>query len=214
MAVPIRIYSEAIERSLESVPGLEIVGSVVIADEIPDWVRRLAPNVVIMDLTAHLIPRLEIAAAVLRADCGVGVVGLLPVLRARHAELFLRSGISGLVDRNASTSELVHAVEEVVAGRCYLSRGYAGVLRTLYEGQGALSAMNARESLSVREQEVLRLLTRGFTSREMGDRLFISPRTVENHVAELYRKLRLHDSHQLSCEAYRDEEVEAPFGEE
>jgi two-component system response regulator NreC len=60
---------------------------------------------------------------------------------------------------------------------------------------------------------VLRLVTRGFTSREMGDRLFISSRTVENHVAELYRKLHLNDSRQLSCEAYLDEEDEPPFGE-
>jgi two-component system, NarL family, invasion response regulator UvrY len=213
MAVPTRIYSEAIERVLASVPGLEIIGSVVVADEIPDWVQRLAPDVLIMDLTAHLIPRLEIAATLLMTRCGVSVVGLLPVLRARHAELFLRSGISGLVDRNASTSELVHAIVEVAAGRCYLSRGYAGALRTLYAGQGAQSVVNARESLSVREAEVLRLVTRGFSSREMGDRLFISSRTVENHLAELYRKLRLNDSRQLSCEAYRDEEAELPFGE-
>jgi DNA-binding NarL/FixJ family response regulator len=213
MAVPTRIYSQAIERVLTSVPGFEIIGSVVVAQEIPDWVRRLAPHVLIMDLTAHLIPRLEIATAVLKIQCGVGVVGLLPVLRARHAELFLRSGISGLVDRYSDTTELVHAIVEVAAGRCYLSHGYVGALRTLYAGRGAPSASNARESLSVREEEVLRLVTRGFTSREMGDRLFISSRTVENHVAELYRKLHLNDSRQLSCEAYRDEEDEPPFGE-
>jgi two-component system invasion response regulator UvrY len=212
--VPIRIYSEAIERVLTSVPGIEIIGAVVATDEIPDWVRRLAPDVLLMDLTAQLIPRLEIAATVLKTQCGVSVVGLLPVLHARHAELFRRSGILGLVARNADTSELVHAIVEVAAGRCYLSRGYAGVLRTLFAGQGAPSVVNARESLSVREEEVLRLVTRGFTSRDMGDRLFISPRTVENHLAELYRKLDLHDSLQLSCDAYRDEEAEPPFGEE
>jgi two-component system invasion response regulator UvrY len=213
MAVPTRIYSEAIERVLASVPGFEIIGSVVVGQEIPDWVRRLAPHVLIMDLTAHLIPRLEIATTVLKCQCGVGVVGLLPVLRARHAELFLRSGISGLVDRNSDTTELVHAIAEVAAGRCYLSRGYVGALRALYADQAAPSAVNGRESLSAREEEVLRLVTRGFTSREMGDRLFISSRTVENHVAELYRKLHLNDSRQLSCEAYLDEEDEPPFGE-
>lgn len=214
MAVPTRIYSEAIERVLTSVPGLEIIGSAATAREILDSTPRLAPHVLLMDLTAQLIPRLEIAATVLRTQRGVSVVGLLPVLHARHAELLLRSGILGLVDRNADTSELVHAIVEVAAGRCYLSRGYAGALRTLYAAQGAQSIVNARESLSVREEEVLRLVTRGFASREMGDRLFISSRTVENHLAELYRKLGLHDSHQLSCDAYRDEEAEAPFGED
>jgi two-component system invasion response regulator UvrY len=214
MAVPTRIYSESIERVLTSVPGFEIIGSVVVADEIPDWVRRLAPDVLILDLTAHLIPRLEIAATLLRTRCEVGVVGLLPVLRARHAELFLRSGISGLVDKNASTSDLVRAIVEVAAGRPYLSHGYTGTLRTQFAGRGGRSAVNGRESLSVREEEVLRLVTRGYTSREMGDRLFISHRTVENHVAELYRKLHLNDSRQLSCEVYLAEEDELPLGEE
>ena len=213
VAVPTRIYSEAIERVLSSVPGLEIIGSVAAASDVLDRVRRLAPDILLMDFTAQLISRLEVAATVLRTELGVRVVGLLPVLRARHAELFLRSGISGLVDRNADTSECVRAIVEVAAGRYYLSRGYVGALRTLYLGQSAQSVVNGRESLSVREEEVLQLVTRGFSSREMGDRLFISPRTVENHLAELYRKLRLHDSLQLSCDAYRDEEAEPPFGE-
>jgi DNA-binding NarL/FixJ family response regulator len=167
-----------------------------------------------MDLTAQLIPRLEIAATVVKTHRGTGVVGILPVLRSRHAELFLRSGISGLLGRDAGAGEVVRAIVEVAAGRPYLSHSYAEALRTLYAGQGAPSMGNPRESLSAREEEVLHLVTRGFTSREMGDRLFISRRTVENHVAELYRKLGLHDSHQLSCAAYQDEEAEPPFGEE
>jgi DNA-binding NarL/FixJ family response regulator len=57
------------------------------------------------------------------------------------------------------------------------------------------------------------LVSRGFTSREVGERLFISPRTVENHVAEIYRKLELNDSRQLSCDVYRDEDLDLPFGE-
>ncbi len=214
VAAQIQIYSEAIERILTSVPGFEFVGSLATDAEILDAVQRMAPRVLILDLTAHLIPRLEIAATVSKTQCGVSVVGLLPVLRARHVELFRRSGISGLVDRNATTSEFVHAIVEVAAGRCYLSRGYAGPLRALYAGRGPEAIANTCESLSVREEEVLRLVIRGFTSRQMGDRLFISPRTVENHLAELYRKLNLHDSLQLSCEAYQDEEAELPFGEE
>jgi two-component system invasion response regulator UvrY len=214
MAVPTRMYAEALERILVSVPGFEVIGSVAVADEIPDQVRRLAPHVLIMDLTAHLIPRLGIASRLQSSQCRVSVLGLLPMLRARHAELFLRSGISGLLDRNADASEFVHAVVEVAAGRCYLSRGYVRSLRTQFAGQEAQSVANAREGLSRREEEVLRLITRGFTSREMGDRLFISARTVENHVAELYRKLGVNDSRQLSCETYRDEEAELPFGEE
>jgi DNA-binding NarL/FixJ family response regulator len=214
MAVPSRLYSEAIERFLTPTPGFEIIGSVTDPREILDSVRCLAPHVLFMDLTAQLIPRLEIATAVMRTHRGVNVVGMFPALHARHAELLLRSGVLGLLERDAGASEFVHAIVEVAAGRCYLSRGYSEALRAQYTGRGAQSVVDSRESLSTREEEVMHLIVRGFTSRNVGDRLFISPRTVENHVAELYRKLRLHDSHQLSCSVYRDEETEPPFGGE
>jgi DNA-binding NarL/FixJ family response regulator len=208
MAFPTRIYSEAIERVLTSVPGFEIVGAVAAAHQILDSVRCLSPHVLLMDLTAQLIPRLETAATVVKTQPGVRVVGILPVLRERHAELFLRSGISGLLGREAGASEVARAIVEVAAGRPYLSGSYGGALRVLFARQGVRSVVNSRD------EEVLRLVTRGFSSREVGKRLFISPRTVENHIAELYRKLHLHDNHQLSCEIYQDEETELAFGEE
>ena len=214
LAVPTRLYAEAIERVLGPVPGLEIVGSVASVGEIPEAVRLLAPQVLLLDLSSQLIPRLEIATTVMKTQRGVKVVGMLPALHARHAELFLRSGISGLLGRDAGASEVVRAIVEVAAGRSYLSRGYTASLRTLYAGRGAGPGANRGEGLSAREAEVLHLVSRGFTSREVGARLFISSRTVENHVAELYRKLHLKDSHQLSCDVYQDEESDLPFGEE
>jgi DNA-binding NarL/FixJ family response regulator len=214
MAFLTRIYSEAIERVLTSVPGFEIVGSVATAPEILVSVRRLSPHVLLMDLTAQLMPRLATAATVVKTQPGVGVVGILPALRERHAEMLLRSGISGLLGRDAGVSEVARAIVEVAAGRLYLSQCYGEALRVVFPRPGVRSVANSRDSLSAREEEVLHHVTRGFTSREIGNRLFISSRTVENHIAELYRKLHVRDNHQLSCEIYQDEEADLAFGEE
>lgn len=213
LAVLTRITAEAITQALAPCLELMIIGSAV-AGEVPESIRRLKPDVMIMDFTARLVPRLLIASGIAKTQNGVKVVGILPPIRARHMGLLLRSGILGLLDRNANASELIRAVGEAAAGRCYVSAGYGASMRAGFAGLGTRSFPKSPESLSEREEEVLNLITRGFTSREVGDRLFISPRTVENHIAELYRKLGLHNSHQLSCEVYQDEETEPPLGEE
>jgi DNA-binding NarL/FixJ family response regulator len=214
VCAPTRIYAEAIERSFALAAGFAVVGSVVVADEILDCAKRLSPDVLVMDLSVNLIPQLAIAMIVTKALAGTRVLGLLPVLQKRHAELFLRSGITGLLDRLADGQEFVHAVTEVAAGRRYVSRSHAETLRAVEADRGARPFLTARENLTAREEEVLNLVSRGCTSREIGSRLFISHRTVENHIAELYRKLHLHDSRQLSCDAYQDEEAEPSVGEE
>ncbi len=214
LAVPTRLYSEAIQAALSPVAGLEVVGRARTTAEITGSVERSSPDILLMDLTAELILRLELAATLMRTHPGLRVIGMLPVLRARHAELVLRVHLAGLLHPNAEADEFILAIAEVSAGRTYLSRGYADDLRKRFAGREPATDRRTRESLSEREAEVLHLVARGFTSREVGERLFISPRTVENHLAGLYRKLRLNDGHQLSCAVYQDEEAVPPYGED
>jgi DNA-binding NarL/FixJ family response regulator len=214
VCAPNRIYAKAIEQGFALAAGIAVVGSVAIADDVLDCARRLSPDVLVMDLSANLITRMATAMIVARALAGTRVLGLLPVLHKRHVELFLRSSITGLLDRLADTQELVQATMEVAAGRRYLSRSHAENLSAVEADKVARPFLATRESLTAREAEVLNLVSRGFTSREIGNRLFISHRTVENHTAELYRKLDLHDSRQLSCDAYQDEEAEPSVGAE
>jgi DNA-binding NarL/FixJ family response regulator len=151
LAVPTRLYSESLERALEAVPGLEIVGVVAEVRAVPDAVQRLDPDVLLLDFSSHLIPRLGIAARVMRGRPGVKVLGLLPVLHPRHARLFLHSGVSGLLGGDAGEAEVVRAIEEVAAGRPYLSRAYPEPLRALVANHWSAAGPQTREGLSERE---------------------------------------------------------------
>ena len=103
---------------------------------------------------------------------------------------------------DASMQDVLEVITRVAAGRCPQIDGYSWCLQSLQVFFDPRALAVPHESLSGREKEVLHLLIQGRTSREMGTRLFLSARTIEDHVASLFRKLGLHDKKALGCAQY------------
>jgi DNA-binding NarL/FixJ family response regulator len=113
----------------------------------------------------------------------------------------VRAGARGYVTKTISGAELVSAVRRVAAGDVVFSPRLAGfVLDAFAAGApaGAVPADPELDQLTPREREVLRLIARGYTYREIAKELFISVKTVESHVSSVLRKLQLSTRHQLT----------------
>jgi DNA-binding NarL/FixJ family response regulator len=113
----------------------------------------------------------------------------------------VRAGARGYVTKTISGAELVSAVRRVAAGDVVFSPRLAGfVLDAFAAGPlpGRPPADPELDQLTPREREVLRLIARGYTYREIARELFISVKTVESHVSSVLRKLRLSTRHQLT----------------
>ncbi|ENO17292.1 response regulator transcription factor [Schaalia cardiffensis] len=110
----------------------------------------------------------------------------------------IRSGARGYVTKSISTPELVEAIQRVASGDAAFSPRLAGfVLDAFGTGQVAIGD-NELDLLSAREQEVMRLIARGYTYKEVGNELFISVKTVETHVSAVLRKLQLSNRNELT----------------
>ena len=110
----------------------------------------------------------------------------------------IRSGARGYVTKSISTPELVEAIQRVASGDAAFSPRLAGfVLDAFGTGQVAIGD-NELDLLSAREQEVMRLIARGYTYKEVGNELFISVKTVETHVSTVLRKLQLSNRNELT----------------
>lgn len=113
-----------------------------------------------------------------------------------------RSGAEGYCLKDSTQEELLKAIHVVLSGRIFISPGIAGkVLEGYIENRKSLKTETPWDTLTQREKEVLKLVGEGYTSREIADFLFISPKTVEKHRSNLMQKLSVHNASSLTAYA-------------
>jgi DNA-binding NarL/FixJ family response regulator len=129
----------------------------------------------------------------------------LTVLRSEESFLeVMRAGANGYILKDASCSELVGAIRQVLAGKTYLSPELSEtVLAGYLEGRGEKTPQTAWESLTQRERQILKMVAEGFTNRQIADHLCISSKTVDRHRTNLMRKLDLHSASALTVFAVK-----------
>jgi DNA-binding NarL/FixJ family response regulator len=154
-------------------------------------VERLHPDVLIVDVMMPGLNGLEVTRQVRQRASRTRVIVLSMYSNEAYVLEALRHGASGYVLKEAPADELVHAVHEVVAGRRYLSPPLSERAIEAYLQKAQDTVLNPYETLTTREREVLQLAAEGRTNGDIAAALYISPRTVETHRANVMRKLGL-----------------------
>jgi DNA-binding NarL/FixJ family response regulator len=188
---------------LEPEPDFSIVGEAGDGLETTRLVERLQPDVLVLDLMMPGLNGLEALRIVRQRSSRTRVV----VLSMHSSNAFvaeaLKNGATGYVLKGSCEEDLVHAVREASAGRRFLSAPVTERAIEAYIEQSRSAELDPHETLTPREREVLQLAAEGKTSSETAARLHVSHRTVENHRANLMRKLGLQNQSELVRYALR-----------
>jgi two-component system, NarL family, response regulator NreC len=168
---------------LEAERGLAVVGECGDVEGALEAVRQLSPDVLVLDLHMPGEPSLAAIPRLRELHPETRVIVLTAQRDPSFAAEALRLGAAGYLPKEAAEGQLLEAIRVAVEGGTYLEPQLGARL-------AAIAARKPRE-LSARELEVLRLIARGHTNREIAERLFLSVRTVESHRARLQRKLEL-----------------------
>jgi two-component system response regulator NreC len=168
---------------LESEPGLEVVGEAGDVVSALEAVERLRPDVLVLDLHMPGEPSLPAIARLSEDHQATRVIVLTAQRDPSFAAEALRLGAAGYLPKEAAEGQLLEAIRVAAGGGTYLEPQLGARL--------AASATVGTPELTGRELEVLRLIARGQTNREMAERLFLSVRTIEAHRARVQRKLGL-----------------------
>ncbi len=175
--------------------AVEIVGEAGTVAEAVRGIEETQPDVVLLDV--HMPDGWGLA--VLKRAPGPAYLALSVSDAAEDVIALIRAGARGYVTKNIAGAELAEAIERVRGGDAYFSPRLAGfVLDAFASGPVVEEDDPAVDSLTRRELEVLRLLARGYTYKEIAERLFISVKTVETHASNILRKTQTSNRHQLT----------------
>jgi DNA-binding NarL/FixJ family response regulator len=182
---------------------VEVVGE---ADDVAPAIAGIAeslPDVVLLDVHLPGGGGQSVVTSVKAAHPEVRFLALSASDAPEDVIAAIRAGARGYVTKTISTAELVNAVRRVAAGDAVFSPMLAGFVldafAALPSADGERPAFDPElDQLTGREREVLRLIARGYTYKEIARELFISAKTVESHVSSVLRKLQLSTRHQLT----------------
>lgn len=192
------MWRDGVARDL-SERGFDVLATAGDAGAAVRIARTVRPDVVLMDLN-------------LGEDSGVTATGQITVelpetrvlvlsASGEHADVLeaVKAGASGYLLKSASVADLVEAVTRTAAGDAVFTPGLAGLVLGEYRRMAAdpTDAPNTPQ-LTQRETDVLRLVAKGLTARQIATKLVLSHRTVENHVQSTLRKLQLHNRVELA----------------
>ena len=193
------MWREGVARDLAEA-GMDVVATASNGTEALTRFPAAKPHVLVLDLQIPAPDGVAVTAEVVRLDPAVRVLILSASGEQQDVLEAVKAGATGYLVKSASRTELLDAVRRVAAGDTVFTPGLAGLVLGEYRRLSDTPAAGADDDtprLTDRETEVLRLVAKGMSYKQIAERLVLSHRTVQNHVQNTLRKLQLHNRVQL-----------------
>jgi DNA-binding NarL/FixJ family response regulator len=208
------IVLEGLRKTLEHEPDFEVVGTAMDGREAVSMIKSLKPDIAILDISMPNLDGVDATHEIKRWDETVRVLIFSMHASREHIVSLFRAGISGYVLKEEPVSDLVLALKAIREGGTYYSHSVDKILREhmkeLESGQGrnVPEIQNGMTRLSAREKEVFVLLADGLTPKEIGKKLYISPKTAETHKYNIMDKLNAKSIADLTKLAFKKHLIE------
>ncbi|HVE57084.1 MAG TPA: response regulator transcription factor [Pyrinomonadaceae bacterium] len=193
-----RIVRQGLHALLKAEPDFNVIGEADDGIEALEMVKKLNPDVAVLDLMMPGLSGLEVARQITKQAARTKTV----ILSMYDDEGFvleaLANGVSAYVLKDMGSSDLIHAIREVRNGHRYLSAPLSDRAIDVYEQMTKAGTLDKYETLTTREREVLHLSAEGRTNSEIAERLGISVRTAETHRSNVMHKLGVHTQADLT----------------
>ncbi len=190
------MWRDAVERDLANA-GFQVVATAANGTDALNRAPAARPNVVVLDLQIPAPNGVEVTAALVKADPTVRILILSASGEQDDVLDAVKAGATGYLVKSASREELIDAVTRVARGDTVFTPGLAGLVLGEYRRLSDAPAADDTPRLTDRETEVLRLVAKGLSYKQIAERLVLSHRTVQNHVQNTLRKLQMHNRVQL-----------------
>jgi len=191
------IVRSGLRTLLERQENFRVIGEVSDGIEAVRITEKLAPDILILDLSMAGLHGLDVARHLMHRKLKTRIVVLSMHINEDYVRQAFQSNVSAYVPKECAFPVLVEAILAVASGKSYLPPSISDVIVNAYVAGSSVTVTNSYDKLTEREREVLQLIADGLKNTEVSKRLFISCRTVESHRASLMRKLKLKNEAEL-----------------
>jgi two-component system response regulator NreC len=192
-----RLLRAGLKTLFSADPNLEVVGEAANGEEAIWCAEQTRPDVVLLDISMPESNSLEITRRLVETMPNTRILILTMHEDSALIQAYLQAGAAGYIIKRAAESELIDAIYAVWRGMIYV---HPSMMRLIMSTDRPTPppAQRYTEPITVREKEILSLIARGYTNRQIAAMLHISTRTVETHRANLMEKLNLHSRIELA----------------
>jgi len=189
---------DGIKALLKQIREYQVLGEAANGVEAIEKYFALKPDLVILDISMPEMNGMDASKQILERDPDAKIIMLSMHDDEEYISRCIEQGVKGFVVKEESGKELNFAIRSVLDGNNYFSNHVQQVIVNRYANSAARKKQKETDvKLTTREIEIVKLISEGLTSQEMADKLFISPRTVETHRANLMKKVGVKNSIEL-----------------
>lgn len=190
------MWRDGVARDLDEA-GCKVVGTAGDGAAAVRIANATRPDVIVMDLQLPQLSGVEATRQIIAAHPQIRVLVLSASGEPADVLEAVKAGATGYLVKSASAAELLDAVHRTAVGDPVFTSGLAGLVLGEFRRMSAAGPVDDDVKLTERETEVLRLVAKGLTYKQIAERLFLSHRTVQNHVQNTLNKLQLHTRYEL-----------------
>lgn len=194
------LFREGLRSLFASLPDLEVVGEAATGEQAVEQAAALQPDVILMDIQMHGMNGIEATRRILHTSPHIGIIVVTMFEDDDSVFAAMRAGARGYILKGADQAEMLRAIRAVASGDALFSAAIAKRMINYFAAKPALPA-EIFPQLSDREREVLDLIAQGENNAEIAEHLSLSPKTVRNHVSNIFSKLQVADRAQAIVRA-------------
>lgn len=192
-----KIVRDGIKALLLTHKNMQVAGEASDGTRLKKIVRDIKPDLILLDLIMPGESGLDVIPDLLKLAPGARILILSSEMDEETVCEAVSRGAIGFLHKNSSENELIMAIEAVYNHEPYFGQNIAGIIYKSYTRRLQEHKSNKKPKITDREKEIIALLAEGLCFKEIGERLFISPRTVENHKNNILSKLELKNTIEL-----------------
>lgn len=207
-----KMFRQGLRMLFEMEPDIKIVGEARDGLEVQELAETVGADVILMDINMPGADGVEATRQILKKQPDAAIIILTMFREDEHVFQAIKAGARGYVLKDADSLDVTRAIRSVAAGESVLDTAMTLKVFNQFKMMSEMTEKNNPEGLTERELEILALIADGASNREIGDRLFLSEKTIKNYITSIFQKLQTNDRTQAAVYALQRGLISRPQG--